>query len=134
MEDTPASQEIDEIIKRYGSWKGDVLARLRKVIKAADPNIIEEVKWKTPSRPEGLPVWSHNGILCIAETFKDNVKLVFFKGARIKDPKRLFNARLRSATDRAIEFHEGDSMDEAAIRTLVLEALRLNIPPEEGHR
>lgn len=126
MEDKPASQQIDDIIKLYGGWKGEVLSRLRAVISQADPEVIEEVKWKMRSRPEGLPVWSHDGILCIAETFKNDIKLVFFKGVQMKDPKKLFNARLNSRTDRAIEFHEGDTVNEAALKGLVLEAVELN--------
>ncbi len=127
MEDKPASEQIDDIIKLYGGWKGRVLSQLRAVIKAADPEVIEEVKWKMRSRPEGLPVWSHNGIICIAETFKNDIKLVFFKGVWIKDPKKLFNARLNSRTDRAIEFHENDIVDKVALKELVLEAVQVNI-------
>lgn len=126
MEEKSASQQIDAIIKAYGGWKGETLSRLRALIKQADPDVLEEVKWKTASRPEGVPVWSHDGILCIAETFKDNVKLVFFKGVHLKDPKKLFNARLHSKTDRAIEFHQGDTVNEAALRDLTLEAVELN--------
>lgn len=126
MEDKPASQQIDDIIKLYGGWKGETLSRLRAVITKADPAVVEEVKWKMKSRPEGLPVWSHDGILCIAETFKNDIKLVFFKGTKIKDPKKLFNARLNSATDRAIEFHEGDAVDEVGIKDLILEAVEVN--------
>lgn len=126
MEEKSASQQIDDIIKTYGGWKGETLSRLRTMIKQTDPDVIEEVKWKTPSRPAGLPVWSHDGILCIAEAWKDNVKLIFLKGAQMKDPKKLFNARLKSKTDRAVEFHEGDSVNEAALKELILEAVELN--------
>lgn len=126
MENKSASQQIDNILKMHGGWKGEILSRLRTLIKDADPDVVEEVKWKTASRPEGLPVWSHDGILCIAETWKDNVKLIFFKGAQMTDPKNLFNARLKSATDRAIEFHEGDTVEETAIKELILEAVELN--------
>lgn len=126
MKDIPASQQIDSIIKSYGGWKGKILSRLRTLVKAADPDIVEEVKWKMPSRPEGLPVWSHNGIVCIAETFKNDIKLVFFKGALLEDPHKLFNARLKSRTDRAIEFREGDTINETALRELVIEAIGQN--------
>ncbi len=126
MENKPASEQIDDIIKNYGGWKGDILSQLRAVINAADPELTEEVKWKMPTRPEGLPVWSHNGIMCIAETFKNDIKLVFFKGVHMKDPKKLFNARLNSSTDRAIEFREGSKIDEAGIKALVVEAAALN--------
>lgn len=125
-DDVPASQQIDNIIKSYGGWKGETLSRLRTLIKTAIPDIVEEVKWKMPSRPEGLPVWSHNGIVCIAETFKNDMKLVFFKGALLKDPHKLFNARLKSRTDRAIEFREGDTIDGTALKALVVEAVEKN--------
>ncbi len=126
MEDKPASQQIDDIIKLYGGWKAEILSSLRAQIKQADPEVIEEVKWKMPTRPEGLPVWSHDGILCIAETFKNDIKLVFFKGVLMKDENNLFNARLKSSTDRAIEFHEGDVVNGVALRALVTEAVNIN--------
>ena|SRR5687767_3173714 len=132
MEDKPASRQIDDIIKMYGGWKGETLSWLRTLIRQADSDVIEEVKWKTPSRPEGLPVWSHDGILCIAETFKNDIKLTFFKGARMKDSARLFNARLKSTTDRAIEFREGDIVDGAALKALIHEAVKLNT--SKAHR
>ena len=106
------------------------MSRLRALIKKADPAVVEEVKWKKPSRPMGVPVWSHDGILCIGETLKNAVRLTFPKGARIKDPKKLFNTRLQSNTVRAIDFHEGDMVDEAALKALILEAVRLNTPRE----
>lgn len=121
-----AEREIDDIIGNLDDWRGELISRLRAVIKQAAPEIVEEVKWKMPSRPEGLPVWSHNGIVCIVEPFKKAVKLTFFKGALMKDPKNLFNARLRSKMDRAIDFHQGDSIDEAALKALVREAVKLN--------
>jgi hypothetical protein len=126
MSDKPAPQQIDDIIKQYGGWKGTLLAELRRVIQGADPTITEEVKWKMQSRPEGLPVWSQQGILCFAETWTDNIKLLFPMGAQLKDPQQLFNARLKSKTIRAIEFHEGDAVETAALRALVREALELN--------
>lgn len=126
MEEKPAAQQIDDIIKQYGGWKGELLSSLRAVIKQADPTVVEEVKWKMRTRPEGLPVWSHDGILCLAETFKDNIKLVFFKGAQMESLQQHFNARLNSSTDRAIEFHDGDPVNEAVIQQLVTEAVRLN--------
>lgn len=122
----PASEQIDDIIELYGGWKGRTLSQLRAAIKQADPNVIEEVKWRMATRPEGLPVWYHDGIMCLAETFNNDIKLVFTKGALMKDPKQLFNARLKSKTDRAIEFHEGDKIDEAGIKGLVVEAVALN--------
>jgi len=130
MAEKTATQQIDDIITTYDGWKGETLSRLRTIITPAEPEIIEEIKWKMPSRPEGLPVWSHNGIVCIAETFKDNIKLVFFKGAQLSDPDSLFNARLKSKTDRAIEFKEGSSCNEKAIAKLVSEAMHLNSLPK----
>jgi hypothetical protein len=122
-----ASQQIDEIIQTSGDWRGSTLSHLRDVIKQADPDVLEEVKWKKPSRPEGVPVWSHNGILCVGDTLKNAVRLTFPKGAGINDPTRLFNTRLESKTTRAVDFREGDTVDEAALMSLVLEAVRLNI-------
>jgi hypothetical protein len=126
MADKTASQQIDNIITLYGGWKSEVLSRLRATIMQADPAIAEEVKWKMPTRPQGLPVWSHDGILCLAETWKDNIKLIFPKGVYMTDPQKLFNARLKSSTDRAIEFREGDDVDEVALKDLVIEAVELN--------
>ena len=123
-----ASQQIDAIIKEPGDWRGKKLSQLRALIKKADSAIIEEVKWKKPSKPSGVPVWSHDGIICVADTLKNAVRLTFPKGARLKDPKKLFNTRLDSKTVRAIDFHEADSVDEAALKALILEAVRLNTP------
>ena len=108
-----ASQEIDAIIKKSGDWRGKKLSQLRTVIKKADPDVVEEVKWKKPSKPEGVPVWSHDGILCMADTLKDAVRLNFIKGALLKDPKKFFNARLDSKGVRAIDFHENDTINES---------------------
>jgi hypothetical protein len=121
-----ASQEIDAIIKKSGDWRGKSLSRLRFVIKKADPAVVEEVKWKKPSKPEGVPVWSHDGMLCMADTLKNAVRLNFAKGAFIKDPKKLFNTRLDSKTIRAIDFFEDDAINESALKALVREAVRAN--------
>lgn len=126
MADKPASEQIDNIIKIHGGWKADILSELRTVILQTDPGIFEEVKWKMPSRPEGLPVWSNNGIVCYAEIWKDNVKLMFAKGSQLEDPAELFNARLKSSSVRAIEFHEDDTIDRTALKELVLEAVAIN--------
>lgn len=126
MADPSPSQQIDDIIQLYGGWKGAVVSRLRTIILAADPDIAEEVKWKMPTRPQGLPVWSHGGMVCFAEIWKDNVKLLFPKGAELKDPNNLFNARLQSADIRAIEFRESDTIDNPALTALIHEAVKLN--------
>jgi len=128
MNDPAASQQIDAIIKQIGGWRGERLAQLRALIRSADVDLIEEVKWKKPSRPEGVPVWSHDGIVCIGEPLKNAVRLTFPKGASTKDPKRLFNARLDSNSVRAIDTREGDHVDEVALMALIQEAVRLNGP------
>ena len=106
-----ASQQIDAIIKASGDWRGKKLSQLRALITKADPAVVEEVKWKKPSKPMGVPVWSHDGIICIADTLKNAVRLTFPKGAQMKDPKKLFNTRLESNTVRAIDFYEGETVD-----------------------
>ena len=126
MEDRSAAQQIDDIIKMPGDWRGDRLALLRAVITAADPDVVEEVKWKKPSRPEGVPVWSHDGILCVADTLKHAVRLTFPKGAQLQDPQQIFNTRLESKSVRAIDYHEGAAVDVAALQALIREAVRLN--------
>jgi len=120
------SQEIDAIIKEPDDWRGRKLSQLRALIKKADPGVIEEVKWKKPSKPSGVPVWSHDGIICVADTLKNAVRLTFPNGAQIKDPKKLFNTRLDSKTVRAIDFHKGEAADDAALKALILDAVRLN--------
>ena len=97
------------------------------MIKKTDPAVVEEVEWKKPSNPMGVPVWSHDGIICIGNTLKNAVRLTFPKGAQMKDPKKLFNTRLESNTVRAIDIHEGDIVDEAALKALILKAVKLNI-------
>lgn len=126
VDDRSAAQQIDDIITMSGDWRGEKLAHLRALIKQADPASVEEVKWKKPSRPEGVPVWSHDGVICVADTLKHAVRLTFPMGARLKDPTKLFNTRLDSKTVRAIDFHEADPVDEAALYALVREAVGLN--------
>ncbi len=121
-----ASQEIDSIIKKSNDWRGKKLAQLRIVIKQADQGIVEEVKWKKPSKPEGVPVWSSNGILCVADILKNAVRLTFPKGALMKDPKKLFNTRLDSKTVRAIDFYVDNVLNEAALTELIHEAVMIN--------
>jgi hypothetical protein len=125
-EEMSPSQQIDAIIKEPGDWRGMKLSQLRALIKKADPTVVEEVKWKKPSKPTGVPVWSHDGILCVADTLKNAVRLTFPKGAQMNDPKKLFNTRLDSNTVRAIDFHESDAVDEAALKALILDAVELN--------
>ena len=124
------SQQIDAMIRKSSDWRGRTLSQLRSLINKADPDIIEEVKWKKPSNPMGVPVWSHDGIICVGDTLKSAVRLTFPKGAQVKDPKKLFNTRLESKTVRAIDFHEGDTVDETALKALVLDGVRLNTPKE----
>jgi len=124
--DKTISQQIDAIIQGPGDWRSETLSQLRACIQQADPAVVEEIKWKKPSNPLGVPVWSHDGILCVGETLKHAVRLTFPKGAQIKDPKKLFNTRLDSKTVRAIDFHEGDPVAEAALKALILEAVGFN--------
>jgi hypothetical protein len=107
-------------------WRGETLSTVRGLIQQADPEVVEEVKWRKPSAPAGVPVWSHDGMICTGETYKNHVKLTFSKGAQLKDPKGLFNAGLDSKTRRAIDLHEGDQIDEAAFEDLIREAVALN--------
>lgn len=126
MQEKSASEQIDDIITNAGGWKGRTLAGLRKVIRAADPDLIEEVKWKKPSKPEGSATWSHDGILCVADILKNAVRLTFPKGAKISDPNSLFNTRLDSKTVRAIDFTEDMAIDEADLQRLITEAVQVN--------
>jgi len=115
-----ASRMIDERIKELGDWRGAVLSRLRTLIKQADPNVVEEWKWR------GVPVWSHDGIICTGETYKSVVKMTFAKGAALEDPSGLFNSSLEGNTRRAIDFRENDKIDEKALKALIREAVALN--------
>ncbi|MGA2072774.1 MAG: DUF1801 domain-containing protein [Terriglobia bacterium] len=121
-----ASALIDEWIKELGDWRGKTLAKVREIIHAADPEIIEEWKWVKPTNP-GTPVWSHGGIVCTGETYKDHVKLTFAKGAALADPSGLFNSSLEGNVRRAIDLHEGDNVDEAALKDLIRAAVALNL-------
>jgi hypothetical protein len=113
---------IDARIKELGDWRGETLSKIRRLIKKADPKVVEEWKWR------GVPVWSHDGMICTGETYKSVVKLTFAKGAQLKDPKRLFNSSLDGNVRRAIDLHEGDQIDEAAFETLIRKAVTLNEP------
>ena len=114
------SQLIDARLEELSDWRGKTLSRIRRLIKQADPNVVEEWKWR------GVPVWSHDGLICTGETYKSVVKLTFFKGAQLKDPKRLFNSSLEGNARRAIDLHEGDQIDETAFEALIREAVALN--------
>jgi hypothetical protein len=119
------SERIDKRIAELGDWRGQTLSRMRKLIKQADPDVVEEVKWVKPTNP-GTPTWSHDGIICTGETYKSVVKLTFAKGASLKDPAKLFNASLGGNTRRAIDIHEGDKVDAGAFKTLIRAAVALN--------
>jgi hypothetical protein len=114
------SQLIDARIKELGDWRGKMLSRLRSLIKEADPDVVEEWKWR------GVPVWSHDGLICTGETYRSVVKMTFAKGAALKDPSRLFNSSLEGNTRRAIDFREGEKIDEKALKTLIRAAVTLN--------
>jgi hypothetical protein len=129
-----ASRLIDAKIKKLGDWRGETLARVRKLIKDADPGVIEEVKWRKPSNPSGVPVWSHDGIICAGETYKDKVKLTFASGAALKDPSRLFNSSLDGAVRRAIDIPEGGKIDEKAFKELIRAATALNTSKKKAKR
>ena len=125
-DDTP-SQLINARIAALGDWRGETLARLRALIKEADPEVVEQVKWRKPSNPLGVPVWEHAGIICTGETYKDKVKLTFAKGAALDDPSGLFNSSLEGNARRAIDLAERDQIDEEALKTLVRAAVALNV-------
>ena len=120
------SQLIDAKIKGIPDWRGAKLARIRQLIKEADPEVVEEVKWRKPSNPAGVPVWECSGIICTGETYKDKVKLTFARGASLNDPAGLFNSSLDGGTRRAIDIREGEEIDETALKALVREAVTLN--------
>ena len=124
-QDESPAQQIDARIKELGDWRGETLSRLRALIKAADPEVVEEWKWRKPSHP-GVPVWSHAGGICTGETYKSVVKLTFFKGASLEDPAGLFNSSLGGNTRRAIDFHEDDEIDEQGFVALIRAAISLN--------
>jgi hypothetical protein len=126
MNDVSDSNLIDQKLRSLGDWRGPMLTKLRRLIREADPEVAETVKWRKPSNPAGVPVWEHSGIICTGETYKDKVKLTFARGAAIADPKGLFNASLDGGTRRAIDFREGDEVDEEAFKALISEAVVLN--------
>ena len=121
------AQLIDAKIASLGDWRGEMLGRIRAIIKEADPDVVEELKWRKPSNPSGVPTWSHGGILCTGETYRDKIKLTFAKGAALEDPSRLFNASLEGGTRRAIDIREGEAVDAGALAALIREAVALNL-------
>jgi len=120
-----ASERIDKRIAELGDWRGETLSRMRRLIKEADPDVVEEVKWVKPTNP-GTPTWSHDGIICTGETYKSVVKLTFARGASLKDPAKLFNSSLEGTTRRAIDIHEGEKVDVGAFKSLIRAAVALN--------
>lgn len=130
-EESP-SATIDAKIRELGGWRGDMLARVRALIKQADPQVVEEVKWRKPSNPSGVPTWTHDGILCTGETYKDKVKLTFARGAALDDPSGLFNASLDGNARRAIDIKEGDEIDAEAFKALVRAAVATNASGARG--
>jgi hypothetical protein len=120
-----ASELISKRVAERGNWRGEALSRMRKLIKEADPDVVEELKWVKSSSP-GTPVWSHDGIICTGESYKNVVKLTFSKGASLEDPARLFNSSLEGKVRRAIDIHEGEEVDEPAFKALVRQAVALN--------
>lgn len=125
-EEKSASELINERIRELGDWHGKTLLRVRQLIKEADPEIVEEWKWVKPTNP-GTPVWSHNGLVCTGETYKNAVKLTFSKGASLEDPSRLFNSSLDGKVRRAIDIREGDQINEPALKELIRAAIALNL-------
>jgi hypothetical protein len=120
------SELIDARIEDLADWRGQTLSRVRELIRRAEPDIVEEVKWRKPSSPLGVPVWSEHGIICTGEVYKDKVKLTFARGASLDDPANLFNSSLEGKTRRAIDLHEGDGIDEDAFKSLIRAAAALN--------
>lgn len=126
MTDESPARVIDAIFTDLGDWRGVKLQRIRELIKQADPDVVEELKWKKPMNPQGVPVWSDDGMICTGEIYKDHVKLTFAKGASLEDPSGLFNASLGGNLRRAIDVYESDNVDDAAFRALVQAAVALN--------
>jgi len=127
------SAAIDEKLRSLGDWRGRALARMRKLIREADPDVVEEVKWRKPSNPSGVPVWSHAGIICTGETYKDKIKLTFAKGASLPDPAKLFNSSLDGGTRRAIDIREDEEPDADAFKQLVRAAVAVNLASAKRH-
>ncbi|HEX8263329.1 MAG TPA: DUF1801 domain-containing protein [Allosphingosinicella sp.] len=127
MSDEDPSEAIDARIAALGDWRGEALARIRALIREADPDVVEAVKWRKPSNPAGVPAWEHGGLICTGETYRDKVKLTFARGASLDDPSGLFNASLDGNTRRAIDLREGDGLDGQAFMALVRAAVAANL-------
>ena len=127
------SAAIDETLRSLGDWRGRTLARMRKLIREADPDVIEEVKWRKPSNPSGVPVWSHAGMICTGETYKDKVKLTFARGASVPDPAKLFNSSLDGGTRRAVDIREGEEPDAETFKELIRAAVAVNLASAKRH-
>ena len=127
MDESSGSAAIDAKLQSLSDWRGAALARVRRLVKDADPEVVEEVKWRKTSNPLGVPTWSHAGILCTGETYQDKIKLTFARGAALDDPSKLFNSSLGGGTRRAIDIHEGETIDEAALTALIREAVAANL-------
>jgi hypothetical protein len=121
------SEEIDVKIERLGDWRGAILAKARRLIREADPDVVEDIRWRKPSNPSGVPVWDHAGLICTGEIYKDKIKLTFARGAALEDPSGLFNSSLGGGTRRAIDIPEGREFDEKAFKALIREAVAMNL-------
>jgi hypothetical protein len=124
---TAGSEAIDAKIQSLGDWRGAALTRVRRIIREADPDVVEEVKWVKASNPLGVPTWSHAGIICTGESYKDKIKLTFARGASLPDPSGLFNSSLEGGTRRAIDLREGEEIDAGALKALIRAAVALNL-------
>lgn len=134
-ENATRNREVENIIKNVKDWRGDKMSQARNIILEADPDIVEEVKWKKPSNPAGVPVWSHNGIICMGNILKNAVRLTFPKGSMINDPEGIFNTRLDSKTVRGVDYLKGSNIDQNALKELVKEAAKVNLlKPPAGKR
>lgn len=131
-DDVSASQQIDAIIDAHNDWRGQKLAKLRAIIRSADPKLIEEIKWRKPSRPEGVPTWGYGGTICVADILKDAVRITFTKGAQLQDASGIFNTRLDSKTVRAIDFAQNNTPNASAIVQLVRQAIAHNTQGKES--
>lgn len=132
-QDSPSAQ-IDRKLERLGDWRGEALQRLRGLIREADPDVVEAVKWAKPTNPSGVPTWEHAGIICTGEVYKTYVKLTFAQGAALTDPSGLFNAGLTGGTRRAIDIHAGETVDAEAFKTLIRDAVALNVGKHKPRR